>query len=163
MILFLHRGLLSGNGKEDLDRVLNIGPLYEAWIQTRDLPFVILYPQLAQLDQPAQTVVVSRRSENGPPPPLCAAREILNGCDTSRSHSFRCGSFKGAATPWSARNGSCRPSKLSRPRVIPTCASPCMKILPTMYGHGSMKVGTCTTGFCLTDGISKKGDVPFLT
>ena len=69
VILFLHGGLLSGDGKEDLDRVLNVGPLYEAWIQTRDLPFAILYPQLARFDQPAQTVVVSRRSENGPPPP----------------------------------------------------------------------------------------------
>ena len=46
VLLFLHGGGERGDGKEDLDRVLALGPLYEAWIQMRDLPFLIVAPQL---------------------------------------------------------------------------------------------------------------------
>lgn len=46
VILFLHGDGERGDAKADLDYVLCHGPLYEAWIQKRDLPFVILSPQL---------------------------------------------------------------------------------------------------------------------
>jgi predicted peptidase len=46
VMLFLHGDGERGNAREDLDWVLVHGPLYEAWIQKRDLPFVILSPQL---------------------------------------------------------------------------------------------------------------------
>jgi hypothetical protein len=46
VMLFLHGNGERGNGKEDLDWVLTHGPLYEAWIQKRDLPFIIVAPQL---------------------------------------------------------------------------------------------------------------------
>jgi predicted peptidase len=46
MMLFLHGDGERGNAREDLDWVLVHGPLYEAWIQKRDLPFVIVAPQL---------------------------------------------------------------------------------------------------------------------
>ncbi len=46
LLLFLHGNGERGNGREDLDWVMVHGPLYEAWIQKRDLPFVILAPQL---------------------------------------------------------------------------------------------------------------------
>ena len=46
VLLFLHGGGERGDGKEDLDRVLALGPFYEAWIQKRDLPFLIVAPQL---------------------------------------------------------------------------------------------------------------------
>lgn len=45
MILFLHGAGERGNGREDLEKVLVHGPLMEAWIQRRDLPFVIVSPQ----------------------------------------------------------------------------------------------------------------------
>ena len=46
VLLFLHGDGERGNGQEDLDFVLSHGPLYEAWIQKRDLPFLIVAPQL---------------------------------------------------------------------------------------------------------------------
>jgi predicted peptidase len=46
VLLFLHGNGERGDGKEELDYVLAHGPLYEAWVQKRDLPFVIVSPQL---------------------------------------------------------------------------------------------------------------------
>jgi predicted peptidase len=46
VILFLHGDGERGDAKADLDYVLCHGPLYEAWIQKRDLPFIIVSPQL---------------------------------------------------------------------------------------------------------------------
>ena len=46
VLLFLHGDGERGNGKEELGFVLIHGPLYEAWIQKRDLPFFIISPQL---------------------------------------------------------------------------------------------------------------------
>ena len=46
VMLFLHGDGERGDGKDDLDWVLVHGPLYETWIQKRDLPFVIVSPQL---------------------------------------------------------------------------------------------------------------------
>jgi predicted peptidase len=46
VLLFLHGNGERGDAKAELDFVLNNGPLYEAWIQKRDLPFVIAVPQL---------------------------------------------------------------------------------------------------------------------
>jgi len=50
LMLFLHGNGERGNGREDLDYVLCHGPLYEAWIQKRELPFVIVSPQLPMFD-----------------------------------------------------------------------------------------------------------------
>lgn len=46
VLVFLHGDGERGNGREDLNWVLVHGPLYEAWIQKRDLPFLIVSPQL---------------------------------------------------------------------------------------------------------------------
>ena len=46
VLLFLHGDGERGDAQGDLDYVLCHGPLYEAWIQKRDLPFVIVAPQL---------------------------------------------------------------------------------------------------------------------
>ncbi|MEP6647166.1 MAG: prolyl oligopeptidase family serine peptidase [Saprospiraceae bacterium] len=46
VLMFLHGNGERGNGREDLDWVIKEGPLYEAWIQKRDLPFIIIAPQL---------------------------------------------------------------------------------------------------------------------
>ena len=45
VLIYLHGDGERGNGKEDLDYVLGYGPLYEAWVQKRDLPFIIIAPQ----------------------------------------------------------------------------------------------------------------------
>lgn len=46
VLLFLHGDGERGDTLEDLDYLLKNGPLYEAWIQKRDLPFIIIAPQL---------------------------------------------------------------------------------------------------------------------
>ena len=46
VILFLHGNGQRGNGLDDLDYVLRHGPLMEAWIQRRELPFIMISPQL---------------------------------------------------------------------------------------------------------------------
>lgn len=46
VMLFLHGNGERGNAKEDLDWVLVHGPLFEAWVQKRDLQFIIVAPQL---------------------------------------------------------------------------------------------------------------------
>lgn len=58
VILFLHGDGERGDGKEDLDYLLKNGPLYEAWIQKRDLPFLIVAPQLP---------LFGRNNPGGPP------------------------------------------------------------------------------------------------
>ena len=51
VMLFLHGHGQRGNGKDDLDYVLRHGPLTEAWIQRRPLPFIIISPQLPVLGE----------------------------------------------------------------------------------------------------------------
>ncbi len=46
VLLFLHGNGERGDGKADLDWVTVHGPLYEAWVRKRDLPFLIVVPQL---------------------------------------------------------------------------------------------------------------------
>ena len=50
ILMFLHGNGERGNGKSELDYVQIHGPLYEAWIQKRDLPFIIISPQLHMFD-----------------------------------------------------------------------------------------------------------------
>lgn len=46
VMLFLHGDGERGDAKSELDYVLIHGPMFEAWCQRRDLPFVIISPQL---------------------------------------------------------------------------------------------------------------------
>jgi len=46
VILFLHGNGQRGDGLGDLDYVMRHGPLMEAWLQRRPLPFIIISPQL---------------------------------------------------------------------------------------------------------------------
>jgi len=83
VILFLHGGGERGDGLEDLDYVLRHGPLGEAWIQRRNLPFIMIGPQLpvfgmhkqvrlrAGVPRPARLPVgsPSRADENRPDKP----------------------------------------------------------------------------------------------
>lgn len=46
VLLFLHGNGERGNGLDELNYVLIHGPLYEAWVQKKDLPFIIIAPQL---------------------------------------------------------------------------------------------------------------------
>jgi len=73
VILFLHGGGERGDGRAELNHVLRHGPLHEAWIRRRDLPFILISPQLPvlgrheQLRGRAQTPL-PQRLPSGPPP-----------------------------------------------------------------------------------------------
>jgi predicted peptidase len=66
VILFLHGNGERGNGKEDLDYVITHGPLYEAWIQKRDLPFLIISPQLPMFGMDNNDYIQKRTRESIP-------------------------------------------------------------------------------------------------
>lgn len=60
VILFLHGNGERGDGRGELDYVLKHGPLFEAWCQRRDLPFVIISPQLPMYDQAGVDYIKNR-------------------------------------------------------------------------------------------------------
>ncbi len=64
VILFLHGNGQRGNGLDDLDYVLRHGPLMEAWIQRRELPFIIISPQLPVFDE--QEAIEDRKNHIKP-------------------------------------------------------------------------------------------------
>ncbi len=61
VILFLHGNGERGDGKGELDYVLKHGPLFEAWCQKRDLPFVIISPQMPMQDQGEVDYIKNRK------------------------------------------------------------------------------------------------------
>ena len=69
VLIYLHGDGERGNGKEDLDYVLGYGPLYEAWIQKRDLPFILIAPQLHMFgrDGPDGPDYIRNRTREGIP------------------------------------------------------------------------------------------------
>jgi len=90
VILFLHGNGERGNGKQDLDFTLTHGPLYEAWIQKKDLPFIIISPQLHMFDMDSRGISyidnrsraqIPKRQEQGTPPraPYFATPQPMTG------------------------------------------------------------------------------------
>jgi predicted peptidase len=76
VMMFLHGNGERGNAKDELDYVMVHGPLSEAWAQKRDLPFIIVVPQLPMYGMDEQTDyirnrtrdIIPRRLEEGVPP-----------------------------------------------------------------------------------------------
>ncbi len=70
VILFLNGGGARGDGLDDLDYLMRNGPLMEAWIQKRDLEFIIIGPQLPIFEQQEQRRLGPKpeRLESGVPP-----------------------------------------------------------------------------------------------
>jgi predicted peptidase len=66
VILFLHGNGERGDGKGELDYVLKHGPLFEAWCQKRDLPFVIISPQMPMQDQGNVDYIKNRKRSEIP-------------------------------------------------------------------------------------------------
>ena len=60
VILFLHGNGERGNGKDELDYVLKHGPLFEAWSQKKDLPFIIISPQLPMWNMGSVSYIANR-------------------------------------------------------------------------------------------------------
>lgn len=66
VMLFLHGNGERGDGKRELDFVMVHGPLYEAWVQKRDLPFVIIAPQLPMYGMGDEPYIKNRKLEDIP-------------------------------------------------------------------------------------------------
>ncbi len=64
VMFFLHGHGERGNGLDELDFVLKHGPLMEAWIQRRPLPFIIISPQLPLFGR--EEVLKERENEKKP-------------------------------------------------------------------------------------------------
>lgn len=64
VLVFLHGNGERGNAAEELDYLLVNGPLYEAWIQKRNLPFVIVAPQLPMYGQDEKADYLRDRSRS---------------------------------------------------------------------------------------------------
>ncbi|AOS44406.1 Alpha/beta hydrolase family protein [Lacunisphaera limnophila] len=88
VMLFLHGNGERGDGKGELDYVLKHGPLFEAWAQKRDLPFVIISPQMPMHDQGEVSYIKNRtraeipqRMAEGihPYPPHYTGRDPMEG------------------------------------------------------------------------------------
>ncbi|MEO9852054.1 MAG: alpha/beta hydrolase-fold protein [Reichenbachiella sp.] len=62
VLLFLHGNGERGNGTTELDFVMVHGPLYEAWIQKRNLPFIIIGPQLHMFGMDAHAKYIADRT-----------------------------------------------------------------------------------------------------
>ncbi|SEA25589.1 alpha/beta hydrolase-fold protein [Alkalimonas amylolytica] len=60
LLLFLHGNGERGNGLDELDYTLIHGPLYEAWVQKRELPFIIVVPQLHMFDMGTLPYIANR-------------------------------------------------------------------------------------------------------
>lgn len=70
VILFLHGGGERGDGLNDLKYTLMHGPLMEAWVQGRDVPFIIINPQMPMFDRPQrERPPLPERSPEGTAPP----------------------------------------------------------------------------------------------
>ncbi len=79
VLLFLHGNGERGDGKAELDYVLIHGPLFEAWCQKRDLPFVIISPQLPMYDQGEVDYIKKRTRADIP-------RRLTSGVNPYPSH-----------------------------------------------------------------------------
>jgi predicted peptidase len=68
VMLFLHGNGERGNGLDELGFVLKQGPIYEAWIQKNNLPFIIISPQLHMFDFDKKSLgyIDNRSKENIP-------------------------------------------------------------------------------------------------
>lgn len=66
VILFLHGNGERGDGKGELGYVLKHGPLFEAWAQKKDLPFVIISPQMPMYDQGEVSYIKNRKPADIP-------------------------------------------------------------------------------------------------
>jgi predicted peptidase len=68
VMLFLHGNGERGNGQDELDFVMMQGPLHEAWVQKKDLPFIIISPQLHMFgfDKKGISYIDNRSKDNIP-------------------------------------------------------------------------------------------------
>jgi pimeloyl-ACP methyl ester carboxylesterase len=64
VMLFLHGNGERGDAKADLDYLLENGPLYEAWIQKRELPFILIVPQLPMYGQDEKADYLKNRQRS---------------------------------------------------------------------------------------------------
>ncbi len=69
VMLFLHGNGERGDGRDDLKYTMMHGPVMEAWVQARDLPFLIIQPQLPLYGRTLERSEPPMRGEDGSIPP----------------------------------------------------------------------------------------------
>lgn len=90
VLMFLHGNGERGNGKDELGYVMIHGPLMEAWIQKRELPFIIIAPQLHMFGMDTTGIsylaerdpsMIPQRLKEGVPPrlPQANAGKMVSG------------------------------------------------------------------------------------
>lgn len=62
VIVFLHGDGSRGDARDELDYVMRNGPLYEAWVQKRELPFIIIAPQLPTFGRESKVDFLKNRT-----------------------------------------------------------------------------------------------------
>ncbi|HVZ35781.1 MAG TPA: hypothetical protein VG963_25315, partial [Polyangiaceae bacterium] len=72
VLLFLHGNGERGDARAELDFLLVNGPLYEAWIQKRDLPLIVVAPQLPMYGRDAYADYLKNRTRAEIPVRLAA-------------------------------------------------------------------------------------------
>lgn len=85
VLIYLHGNGERGNAKDELDYVMVHGPLSEAWAQKRDLPFIIVVPQLPMygMDEHADYIrnrtrdIIPRRLDEGVPPRRAISEQTI--------------------------------------------------------------------------------------
>lgn len=106
VLMFLHGNGERGNARDELDFVLIHGPLYEAWVQRRELPFVIVSPQLPMYrmaERPGmanrdRSIIPSRLDQGSPARPTPRPPAIpMSGVTASESQPF---SIEGPPDGW---------------------------------------------------------------
>ncbi len=66
VMMFLHGNGERGDAKGELDYVMIHGPLYEAWVRKRNLPFIIVVPQLPMYGMSEVDYIANRTRESIP-------------------------------------------------------------------------------------------------
>jgi len=64
VLMFLHGNGERGNGLDELDYAMIHGPLYEAWIQKKELPFIIIAPQLPMFGMDEKASYIKNRTRD---------------------------------------------------------------------------------------------------
>lgn len=90
ILLFLHGDGERGNGTTELDYVMIHGPLYEAWIQKRDLPFIMIVPQMQMFGRDSIAKYIANRTPDDIP------KRLENGVPERPGYFSISGEMKGA-------------------------------------------------------------------
>ena len=130
VMIYLHGDGERGDGKEELDYVMAYGPLYEAWVQKKDMPFILIVPQLHMFgrDGPDGPSYILSRTKDGIPRRLDEGAPPRNK-DMPALQDY--GPMQGAVSDESLPDWTDYDSKFSWKRTVPDVVNILDSILKT--------------------------------